>query len=114
MIIIVVILLIYSISTILYPRIPPVFNSTTLDYRHGRYSQLLVNEILRNRNSTKTISFKPFFGSGFGNHIRGMRGVLLLAILNDARMCVDYDAYFDVMQPFLSIKWGRMKMGSIS
>ena len=32
-----------------------------------------------------------------------MRGVLLLAILNDARMCVDYDAYFDVMQPFLSI-----------
>ena len=35
--------------------------------------------------------------------IRGMRGVLLLAILNDARMCVDYEAYFDVMQPFLSI-----------
>ena len=103
MIIIVVILLIYSISTIFYPRIPPVFNSTTLNYRRGRYSQLLVNEILRNRNSTKTISFKPYPGSGFGNHIRGMRGVLLLAILNDARMCVDYEAYFDVMQPFLSI-----------
>ena len=103
MIIIVVILLIYSISTILYPRILPVFNSTTLNYRRGGFSQLLVNEILRNRNSTKTITFKPFPGSGFGNHIGGMKGVLLLAILNDARMCVDYDAYFDVMQPSLSI-----------
>ena len=103
MIITVVILLIYSISTILYPAIPPVFNSTTLNYRHGRYSQLLVNEILRNRNSTKTISFKPFPGSGFGNHIGGMKGVLLVAILNDARVCVDYDAYFDVMQSSLSI-----------
>ena len=103
MIIIVVILLIYSISTILYPRIFPVFNSTTLNYRQGRYSQLLVNEILRNRNSTKTISFKPFPGSGFGNHIGGMKGVLLLAILNDAIVCVDYDAYFDVMQSSLSI-----------
>ena len=103
MIIIVVILLIYSISTILYPRILPVFNSTTLNYRRGGFSQLLVNEILRNRNSTKTITFKPFPGSGFGNHIGGMKGVLLLAILNDARMCVDYDAYFDVMQSSLSI-----------
>ena len=103
MIIIVIVMLFYSISTILYPTISPVFNSTTLDYRRGRYSQLLVNEILRNRNSTKTISFKPYPGSGFGNHIRGMRGVLLLAILNDARMCVDYDAYFDVMQSSLSI-----------
>ena len=123
MIIIVVILLIYSISTFLYPRISPVFNSTTLSYRRGRYSQLLVNEInnttliyrhggysqlliseiLKNRNSTKTISFKPYPRSGFGNHIRGMRGVLLLAILNDARICVDYDTYFDIMQPSLSI-----------
>ena len=103
MIIIVIVMLFYSISTILYPTISPVFNSTTLDYRRGRYSQLLVNEILRNRNSTKNISFKPFPGSGFGNHIGGMKGVLLLAILNDARVCVDYDAYFDVMQSSLSI-----------
>ena len=103
MIITIVILLIYSISTILYPRISPVFNSTSLIYRHGRYSQLLVNEILRNRNSTKTITFRPFRGSGFGNHISGMKGILLLAILNDARICVDYDSYFDVMQQSLSI-----------
>ena len=95
--IIVVILLIYSISTILYPRIPPVFNSTTLDYRRGRYSQLLVNEInsttldyrrgrysqllvneiLRNRNSTKTISLKPYLGSGFGNHQRNERSTIV-------------------------------------
>ena len=103
MFIIVVVLLFYSISTILFPRIPPVFNSTTLDYRRGRYSQLLVNEIMRNRNSTKTITFRPFPGSGFGNHISGMKGILLLAILNDAIICVEYDAYFDVMQPSLSI-----------
>ena len=103
MIITVIILLIYSISTILYPAIPPVFNSTTLNYRHGRYSQLLVNEILRNRNSTKTITFRPCRGSGFGNHLRGISGILLLSILHDARICVDYEAYFDIMQPSLSI-----------
>ena len=77
MIIIDVILLIYSISTIFYPRIPPVFNSTTLDYRRSRYSQLLVNEILRNRNSTKTISLKPYLGSGFGNHQRNERSTIV-------------------------------------
>ena len=97
MIITIVILLIYSISTILYPRISPVFNSTSLIYRHGRYSQLLVSEILKNRNSTKTITFRPCRGSGFGNHLRGISGILLLSILHDARICVDYEAYFDIM-----------------
>ena len=97
MIITIVILLIYSFSTILYPRISPVFNSTSLIYRHGRYSQLLVSEILKNRNSTKTITFRPCRGSGFGNHLRGISGILLLSILHDARICVDYEAYFDIM-----------------
>ena len=101
--IIIVITILYSISTILYPRSSSIISINTLNYRYGTYSQLLVNEILRNRNSTKTIAFKPCSGSGFGNHINGMKGILLLSILNDARICVDYGAYFEVMQPSLSI-----------
>ena len=41
--------------------------------------------------------------SGFSNRLRSMRGLLLLAILNNASFCVKYDNYFAVMDDQLKV-----------
>ena len=99
----IILLLFYCLSNIFSVYILPSSDIILLFYRYGDFSHLIMEEILNNRNSTKTITFKPFYGSGFGNHIRGMEGLLLISIINNARMCIDYDAYFEVMHPSLSI-----------
>lgn len=51
----------------------------------------------------KSIVFTYMRGSGFANRLRSMRGLLLLAMLNNASFCVNYDDYYSIMDNQLSI-----------
>ena len=42
-------------------------------------------------------------GQGLANNLRSIRGILLLAIVNNANICVEYDNYFSVMNETLLI-----------
>lgn len=50
-----------------------------------------------------SIVFTYMRGSGFANRLRSMRGLLLLAMLNNASFCVNYDDYYSIMDNQLSI-----------
>lgn len=50
-----------------------------------------------------TVVYTYFRGSGFGNRFRSMRGILILAMLNNASFCVNYDNYYSIMDNQLSI-----------
>ena len=50
-----------------------------------------------------TIKWIPRRGQGLANNLRSIRGTLLLAIANNANICVDYDNYFRVMNNSLEI-----------
>ena len=51
----------------------------------------------------KTIAFTYLRNSGFANRFRSMRGALLLAMLNNASFCFNFDSYYSVMDDQLSI-----------
>lgn len=50
-----------------------------------------------------TVFLSDKMTSGFSNRLRSMRGLLLLAILNNASFCVKYDNYFAVMDDQLKV-----------
>lgn len=50
-----------------------------------------------------TVFLSDKMTSGFSNRLRSMRGLLLLAILNNASFCVKYDNYFAVMDEQLKV-----------
>ena len=58
---------------------------------------------LQSTHKNFTIRFAPRPGSGFGNHFRAIRGLLLVSIINNANFCVIYDDYFDIMDNSLAI-----------
>ena len=50
-----------------------------------------------------TIFLSDRMTSGFSNRLRAMRGLLILAILNNASFCVKYDHYFSIMDEQLKV-----------
>ena len=50
-----------------------------------------------------TVIFSDKVNYGFSNRLRSMRGILILAILNNASFCVKYDNYFSVMDERLKV-----------
>lgn len=50
-----------------------------------------------------TVIYSDKVNYGFSNRLRSMRGILILAILNNASFCVKYDNYFSVMDERLNI-----------
>lgn len=54
-------------------------------------------------NRSFTVKFIPRKVQGLANHIRSIRGLLLLAMVNNANFCVDYDDYYTIMNNSLSI-----------
>ena len=58
----------------------------------------------------KTLVFTYMRASGFANRLRAMRGALLMAMLNNASFCVNYDGYFSVMDNQVSILKCKQKI----
>ena len=53
------------------------------------------------RNKTIVYSYQPY--AGFSNRLRSIRGLLLMAMMNNASICTEYDSFFSIMDDQLSI-----------
>ena len=60
------------------------------------------NRYLQQRKSV-TIFLSDKMTSGFANRFRAMRGLFILAILNNASFCVKYENYFSIMDDQLKV-----------
>ena len=113
-----------SILSIIIP-----YNSTTTTGSSGNNASTSINSVLMNHVSSslmnvsysndnnafypitrylqqqrnKTVIYTYFRGSGFANRLRSMRGILILAMLNNANFCINYDNYYSIMDNQLSI-----------
>ena len=54
-------------------------------------------------SKSKVIIFSPRKGGGFANIFRSIRGILILAMLNNASFCINYDSFFYVMDDQLKV-----------
>ena len=54
-------------------------------------------------SKSKVIIFSPRKGGGFANIFRSIRGLLILAMLNNASFCINYDSFFYVMDDQLKV-----------
>ena len=79
-----------------------VSSITTDSILKSNYSFYPITEYLKKPRS-KTIAFTYLPYSGFANRFRSLRGALLLAMLNNASFCFNYDSYYSVMDNQLSI-----------
>ena len=106
-----------------------LYNSTTITGSSRNISNTSINSVLTNHVSSnlmnesdsndindfypitqyleqprnKTVVYTYYQGSGFANRFRSMRGLLILAMLNNASFCINYDSYYSIMDNQLSI-----------
>ena len=64
------------------------------------YSPNYVNltTYLRYRNRKKTIIFKPKPRAGVANNLRSIRGLMMIAMANNANFCIKYPDFFTIME----------------
>ena len=61
----------------------------------------IIQYLTKPRNRTIVYTYQPY--AGFSNRLRSIRGLLLMAMLNNASFCTKYDSFFSIMDDQLSI-----------
>lgn len=62
-----------------------------------------IKKYITSQSKRITIKWTPRGGLGLANNLRAIRGIILLAIANNASICFDYDNYYSVMNDSLKI-----------